>query len=85
MPTDYTASQALREGAAKLRKEAAKTPTSAKRGLPSKTEVEYDGDQDYNNDPKYTGFDQPKKKVKQEPVWKALDECICVAFVHMCR
>ena len=85
MPTDYTASQALREGAAKLRKEAAKTPTSTKRGLPSKTEVEYDGDQDYNNDPKYTGFDQPKKKVKQEPVWKALDECICVAFVHMCR
>ena len=56
MPTDYTASQALREGAAKLRKEAAKTPTSTKRGLPSKTEVEYDGDQD------------PKKKVKQEPV-----------------
>ena len=61
MPTDYTASQALREGAAKLRKEAAKTPTSTKRGLPSKTEVEYDGDQDYTND-------QPKKKVKQEPV-----------------
>ena len=58
MPTDYTASQALREGAAKLRKEAAKTPTSTKRGLPSKTEVEYDGDQDYT----------PKKKVNGNPM-----------------
>ena len=67
MPNDYTASQALREGAAKLRKEAAKTQTS-KRSLPSKTEVESEGDQDYNDDDKYSVFEQSKKRVKQEPV-----------------
>lgn len=68
------ASQALREGAAKLRKQGYSTtkiesPTVAVVNVQTRILLPNEKETDEpNNDPKYTEFDPPKKKVKQEPV-----------------